>query len=89
MPKDHSAVGVTHAHVCEGQAVRFLIRPLGQKTSSDIISRDSESREKGSRYCGEGAQKDQTWCVGVHTGSRSTCVLDTFGSANLGRFLVE
>ncbi len=38
---------------------------------SDKISRDSESREKGSRYCGEGAQKGQTWRVGVHTGSRS------------------
>ena len=48
MPKDHSAVGVTPARVCEGedldpsqvaqiswcQAVRVLIRPLGQKTSS-------------------------------------------------------
>jgi hypothetical protein len=48
MPKDHSAVGVTHARVCEDedldpsqvdqiswcQAVRVLIRPLGQKTSS-------------------------------------------------------
>ena len=37
---------------------------------SDIISRDSESREKGSRYCGEGAQKGQTWRVDVHTGSQ-------------------
>ena len=33
--------------------------------------RDSESREKGSRYCCEGAEKGQTWRVGVHTGSRS------------------
>ena len=38
---------------------------------SHIISRDSESREKGSRYCCEGAEKGQTWRVGVHTGSRS------------------
>jgi hypothetical protein len=28
---------------------------------SHIVSRDSESREKGSRYCCEGAQKGQTW----------------------------
>jgi hypothetical protein len=48
MPKDHSGVGVTHARVCEGedldpsqvaqiswcQSVHVLIRPLGQKTSS-------------------------------------------------------
>ena len=33
--------------------------------------RDSESREKGIRYCCEGAEKDQTWLVGVCTGSRS------------------
>jgi hypothetical protein len=38
---------------------------------SHIISRDSESRERGSRYCCEGAEKGQTWRVGVHTGSRS------------------
>jgi hypothetical protein len=38
---------------------------------SHIISRDSESLEKGSRYCCEGAEKGQTWRVGVHTGSRS------------------
>ena len=85
-PKDHSAVGVTHARVCEDedldpsqvaqiswcQGVRVLIRPLDRRpVHSDIISRDSESREKGSRYCGEGAQKGQTWRVGVHTDSRS------------------
>ena len=46
MPKDHSAIGVTHTRVYEGedldpsqvaqiswcQGVRVLIRPLGQKT---------------------------------------------------------
>ena len=31
--------------------------------------RDSESREKGRRYCCEGVEKGQTWRVGVHTGS--------------------
>ncbi len=38
---------------------------------SHIISRDSESREKGCRYCCEGSEKGQTWRVGVHTGLRS------------------
>jgi hypothetical protein len=86
MPKDHSSVGARHARVCEGedldpsrvahiswwQDVRVLSRPLGQKTSSQSHhSRDSESREKGSRYCCEGAEKGQTWSVWVHTGSRS------------------
>jgi hypothetical protein len=86
MSKDHSAVGTRHARVCEGedmdpsrvgqiswcQAVLVLSRPLGQKpVHSHIISRDSESREKGRRYCCEGAEKGQTWRVGVHTGSRS------------------
>jgi hypothetical protein len=36
---------------------------------SHIITRDSESREKGSRYCCEGAEKGKTCHVGVHTGS--------------------
>ena len=38
---------------------------------TSLGSRDSESREKGSRYCCEGAEKGQTWRVGVHIGSRS------------------
>ncbi len=33
---------------------------------SHIISRDSESRETGSRYCCEGARKGQTWRVDVY-----------------------
>jgi hypothetical protein len=49
------------------QADRLNRRPI----QSHIISRDSESREKGSRYCCEGAGKGQTWRVRVHTGSRS------------------
>jgi hypothetical protein len=35
----------------------------------DPKSKDSESREKGGRDCCEGAQKGQTWRVGVRTGS--------------------
>jgi hypothetical protein len=44
---------------------------LMTENSLCVASRDSESREKGSRYCYEGAEKGQTWSVGVHTVSRS------------------
>jgi hypothetical protein len=72
MSKDHSAVGARHARVCEGedldpsrvgqiswcQVVRdhFDRRPV----HSYNIIRDSESREKGNRYCCEGVEKGQT-----------------------------
>jgi hypothetical protein len=40
-----------------------------------------ESREKGSRYCCEGAEKGQTWRVGVHTETRE--VWSTEEEANM------
>ena len=40
-----------------------------------IIIRDSESREKGNRYCCEGAEEGQTCRVGIRTGSRSVVKL--------------
>ena len=58
-------------HISWWQAVRVLDRLDRRPVHSHIINRDSESREKGSRYCCEGAEKGQTWRVGVHTGSRS------------------
>jgi hypothetical protein len=57
MPKGHLVVGARHSRVCEGEDLH-------------IISRDSESWEKGGRYCCEGTEKGQT-CVGMRTDSRS------------------
>jgi hypothetical protein len=58
-------------------------------------SRDSESREKGSRYCCEGAERQNLMRGDAYRLAkcgqlrrRLTCGLDTFGSASLGRFLV-
>ncbi len=46
----------------------------GTKRSDQYQFTVTSSREKGSRYCCEGAEKDQTWSVGVHTGSRSVVI---------------